>query len=89
MNKIEAKKLRKVNGKTLIVAVDIGKATNTGYGRCPNRTEIRPFEFSNNRQGFEQFWQRIVEAREAQHLEEIVVGFESTGLMENLCNIFC
>ena len=79
MKKIETKKLKKVNEKTLIVTVDIGKTTNTGYGRCPNRKEIKPFEFSNNGQGFKKFWDRIVQAKEANHLEEIVVGFESTG----------
>lgn len=79
MSKIETKNLKKVNEKTLIVTVDIGKTTNTGYGRCPNRTEIKPFEFFNNGQGFKKFWDRIVQAKEANHLEEIVVGFESTG----------
>jgi transposase len=79
VSKIETKKLRKVNEKTLIVTVDIGKMTNTGYGRCPNRKEIKPFEFFNNGQGFKIFWDRIVQAKEANHLEEIVVGFESTG----------
>ena len=88
MSKIETKKIKKVNEKTLIVTVDIGKTTNTGYGRCPNRTEIKPFEFFNNGQGFKKFWDRIVQAKEANHLEEIVVGFESTGSMENPCNIF-
>ena len=79
MKKIETKKLKKINEKTLIVTVDIGKTTNTGYGRCPNRKEIKPFEFSNNGQGFKKFWDRMVQAKEANHLEEIVVGFESTG----------
>ncbi len=79
MSKIETKKFKKVNEKTLIVTVDIGKTTNTGYGRCPNRTEIKPFEFFNNGQGFKKFWDRMVQAKEANHLEEIVVGFESTG----------
>ena len=51
MNKIETKKLKKVNQKALIVKVDIGKTTNMGYGRCPDRTEIKPFEFFNNGQG--------------------------------------
>jgi transposase len=79
VSKIETKKLKKVNEKTLIVTVDLGKTTNTGYGRCPNGKEIKPFEFFNNGQGFKKFWDRIVQAKEANHLEEIVVGFESTG----------
>jgi transposase len=79
VSKIETKKLKKVNEKTLIVTVDLGKTTNTGYGRCPNGKEIKPFEFFNNVQGFKKFWDRIVQAKEANYLEEIVVGFESTG----------
>jgi transposase len=79
VSKIETKKLKKVNEKTLIVTVDIGKTTNTGYGRCPDKKEIKPFEFSNNGQGFKIFWDRVVQTKEANHLEEIVVGFESTG----------
>lgn len=79
MSKIQTKKLKKVNEKTLIVTVDLGKTTNTGYGRCPNGKEIKPFEFFNNVQGFKKFWDRIVQAKEANYLEEIVVGFESTG----------
>jgi transposase len=79
VSKIQTKKLKKVNEKTLIVTVDLGKTTNTGYGRCPNRKEIKPFEFFNNGQGFKKFWDRIVQAKEANYLEEIVVGFESTG----------
>jgi transposase len=79
VSKIQTKKLKKVNEKTLIVTVDLGKTTNTGYGRCPNGKEIKPFEFFNNVQGFKKFWDRIVQAKEANYLEEIVVGFESTG----------
>lgn len=79
MQKIQPKKLKFVNGKTLIAAVDIGKGFNMGYARCPDHSEIKPFEFANNRAGFEQFWNRLAEAREAKGLDSIVVGFESTG----------
>ena len=68
-----------VNGKTLIVAVDIGKTTNVGYWRCPDGTEAKPFEFSNNAWGFNTFWQRIAKAKGSHNLAEVVVGFESTG----------
>lgn len=79
MQKIQPKKLKFVNGKTLIAAVDIGKGFNMGYARCPDHSEIKPFEFANNRAGFERFWNRLAEAREAKGLDSIVVGFESTG----------
>jgi transposase len=72
---------RNGNGKTLIVAVDIGKVMNTGYYRYPNGKDIKPFEFFNDGRGFDTFWDRICRAVEAggDKVEEVVVGFESTG----------
>ena len=79
MNKIKTKKLKIVNEKTLLVAVDIGKVTPTGYCRCPRGRETKVFEFSNNAEGFKRLWDHICWFRVANHLEEVVVGFESTG----------
>lgn len=79
MKKIQTKKLKFVNDKTLIATVDIGKGLNMGYARCPDHSEIKPFEFANNRAGFDTFWNRLVETRDAKDLDSIVVGFESTG----------
>ncbi len=79
MRNIKTKKLKLVNGKTLIVTVDIGKTTNTGYWRTPAGVEAKPFEFSNTGQGFNTFWQRIAQAKDFHNLDEVVVGFESTG----------
>lgn len=79
MKRIKPGKHEIVNGKTLLVAVDIGKNTNTGYCRCPSGVEVKPFEFSNNSQGFQEFWDRISRVKAANHLEETVAGIESTG----------
>ena len=79
MNKIETKKQRIVNSKTLTVTIDIGKTTDMGYCRCPDGKDIKPFEFSNNAEGFKKLWDRICWMKTAHHLEEVVVGFESTG----------
>ena len=79
MNKIETKKWRRVNPETLIVAVDIGKTTNTGYCRCPDGEDIKPFEFSNDAEGFKKLWDCICWMKRSHHLEEVMVGFESTG----------
>ena len=79
MNKIETKKQRIVNDKTLIVAIDIGKGTDMGYCRCPSGKDIKPFEFTNNFEGFRKLWDRICWEKTSNHLEEVVVGFESTG----------
>lgn len=74
-----AKKIKTVKEKTLIVTVDIGKVTNTGYYCCPDGTEAKPFTFFNNGCGFNAFWHRICQAQQSYHLDEIIVGFESTG----------
>jgi transposase len=63
----------------MIVAIDIGKTTNTGYCRCPSGKDIKPFEFSNNAKGFKKLWDRICWEKTSHHLEEVVIGSESTG----------
>jgi transposase len=79
MDEIETKKRRIVNSKTLIVTIDLGKTTDIGYCRCPDGKDIKPFEFSNNAEGFKKLWDCIRWTKTAHHLEEVVVGFESTG----------
>jgi transposase len=76
---IETRKLRIVNAKTLIVTIDIGKETDVGYCRCPSGKDIKPFEFSNNIEGFEKLWNCVCCTKMSHDLEEVVVGFESTG----------
>ncbi len=79
MSKIRTKKFKRINEKTLIATVDLGKTTNMGYWRSPNGTEAKPFEFSNNRRGFDKFWDTISKTMKLHNLEEVIVGFESTG----------
>jgi transposase len=79
VNRIETKKLRIVNAETLIVTIDIGKTTNMGYCRCPSGKDLKSFEFSNNIEGFKTLWERICWMKMSHHLEEVIVGFESTG----------
>jgi len=77
---IKTKKHQIVNGRTLLVAVDLAKKKHMGYYRCPDGTDIKPFEFSNNRKGHQKFYDCICQAKAVHHLEEVVVGFESTGV---------
>lgn len=79
MGKIQPKKVRFVNAKTLIVAIDMGKTTPVGYCLCPDGTEVKPFEFTNNRGGFTKLWDCVFRTKTANGLEEVVVGYESTG----------
>ena len=77
------KKIRKikkiVNDQTLLVTVDIGKVHNTGYMRCPDGTEMMPFEFCNHIYGFQKFYRSIQWMKRRQELRHVVIGVESTG----------
>lgn len=79
MKDVNTKKLKRVNEKTLLVTVDASKMKHTGYCRCPDGTDIKPFEFFNNGRGFQEFWDRFCQMKKTHNLEEVVVGFESTG----------
>lgn len=79
MKKIKPKRIKTVNGKVLITTIDGGKDTHYGYYRCPDGTEGKSLPFWNNGRGFQEFWKRISSVADAQGLEEIIVGFESTG----------
>ncbi len=79
MKDVNTKKLKRVNGKTLLVTVDASKMKHSGYCRCPDGTDIKPFEFFNTGRGFQEFWEKICHMKTTHGLEEMVVGFESTG----------
>lgn len=79
MAKIQTKKLKSVNRNTLLATVDMGKDSFFGYARCPDRSEVKSTEFANNLDGFTRFWDMLVRTRKAHGLEQLVLGFESTG----------
>ena len=76
----KSKRIRIVNEKVMIAAIDIGKQKNTGYWRCSDGAEINPFEFSNNGEGFKRFWEKISTAKVIHKIERVIIGFESTGV---------
>lgn len=73
------RKSKIVNEETLLVTIDIGKKTNYGYCRCPDGTEMMPFSFGNNIEGFRRLCQAIRKMQAQKQLSYVVVGFESTG----------
>jgi len=76
---IKPKTTKAVNQKVLIATIDGGKDTHYGYYRCPDGSEGKSLPFRNNGQGFQEFWERIASAARMHGLEEVIVGFESTG----------
>jgi transposase len=79
VKKIKPKTIKAVNKNILIAAIDGGKDKHYGYFRCPDGTEGKSLPFWNNGRGFQEFWERISSAAKAHGLEDIIVGFESTG----------
>lgn len=79
MGTIKTKKIKIINEKTLIVALDIGKRIHYGYFRTPKNQEVKPFQIYNDGQSFKKFWEKICRFKDEHKLDEVVVGFESTG----------
>jgi transposase len=79
VKKIKPKTTKVVNQKVLIATIDGGKDTHYGYYRCPDGTEGKSLPFRNSGQGFQEFWERVASAARMHGLEEVIVGFESTG----------
>lgn len=79
MTSSKTKKGKIINEKTMIAALDIGKGAHYAYFRAPNGKDTKPFSFHNARKGFDTFWVKLCQFKREQGLEEVVIGFESTG----------
>lgn len=79
MTSNKAKKVKWINKKTMITALDIGKTVHYGYFRAPNGKDIKAFPFYNSKKSFHKLWGKICQFKRAHQLEQIVIGFESTG----------
>ena len=76
----KSEKIKTINEKTLIAALDIGKNIHYGYFRAPSGKDFQPFAFHNTRNGFDKFWEKLCSFKAKQMLEEIIIGFESRTL---------
>ena len=79
MKSIKTKKVTKINAKTVIATLDIGKNVQYGYFRAPNGNDVKPFAFYNSKKSYTAFWAKLCQFQKQQGLEQIVIGFESTG----------
>lgn len=75
----KAKKVKWINKKTMLTTIDIGKNIHYGYFRAADGHELKPFSFYNTQKSFHQFWHKICLFKQQHQLQEIVIGFESTG----------
>jgi RNase H-fold protein (predicted Holliday junction resolvase) len=79
MENTKTEKLKAVNEKTMIVAIDIGKTVHYGYLRGLDGQDVKPFPFYNFQKSFKEFWAKVLNFKQQKSIEEVVIGFESTG----------
>ena len=79
MRGIRGKRVRTVKEGTLIVTIDVGMTTNTGYCTTTDGRDIKPFRFGNTREGLDKLWSMVVSTRNRFNCIEVMVGYESTG----------
>jgi len=79
MSRKYKKKGNKINPKTLLVTVDIGKKRNQGYFYCQARPEEKTFSFPNTGKGYGYLWGKMLGFKHKNGLEDIVLGIESTS----------
>jgi len=66
--------------ETMVVAIDIATKTNTAIFRSPEGRDSMPFEFTNTKHGFDNFYYRLQWYKAKYNSRKVVVGFESTGV---------
>jgi transposase len=79
MGNSKSKKVKFINTKTMIAALDIGKNIHFAYFRSPDGKDIDPFPVGNFRKDFNEFWKKLSQFKREHNLEEVIVGFESSG----------
>lgn len=79
MTSIKEKKVKHINKKTMITTLDIGKTIHYGYFRAPNGSDVKAFPFYNSKKSFNTLWGKIWQFKREHQLDEVVIGFESTG----------
>ena len=81
MNSTQNKKIEQVKETTMIVGIDVGSEKH--YFRAFNWRGIeltrKPVSFLNSMEGFNSFYNTIVELMKENKLEEAMVGIEPTG----------
>ena len=79
MKSSKTKKVKFINKKTMLTTIDIGKNVHYGYFRTPDGHELKPFAFYNSKKCFHRFWNKMCQFKRQHQLQDIVIGFESTG----------
>jgi len=79
MRGLRSNRVTAVKEGTLMVTVDVGMASNTGYCSTVDGRDTKPFKFDNTREGFDKLWSLVVVNKNRFKCNEVIVGYESTG----------
>ena len=79
MRGIRGKRITMVKEGTLLVTVDVGMTSNTGYCTTVDGRDTKPFKFGNTREGLDVFWSMLLASKNRFCCSEVMVGYESTG----------
>jgi transposase len=79
MKGLRAKKANMIKEGTLIVAIDIGMASNHGCCVAADGRSTKTFRFDNTRDGLDTLWNMILASKTRFQCTEVIVGYESTG----------
>jgi transposase len=78
MNK-KRNKFIKIDGKTLIVGIDIGKSNHYGFLMTLSYESTRSFTFTNTAKGFKLLVKKVESFVKNNDIESVVIALESTG----------
>jgi transposase len=79
MKGLRTKKVNVIQEGTLIVAIDVGMASNHGCCVTADGRSTKTFRFDNTREGLDTLWNMALASKTRFQCNEVIVGYESTG----------
>ena len=68
------------SGNVIVVGVDIANKNHWARIFAPDGLDIvKPFQFKNNREGFQRLVTKIATALRATEISKVIIGMEPTG----------
>jgi len=79
MKGLRGEKVNVIKEGTLIVAIDIGMASNHGCCVAADGRSTKIFRFDNTREGLDTLWNMVLASKIRFQCNEVIIGYESTG----------
>ncbi len=79
MKGLRTKRVNMIKEGALIVAIDIGMASNHGCCVAADGRSTKTFKFDNTREGLDRLWNMVLASKTRFQCNEVIIGYESTG----------